>query len=156
MSEDVDTDPLYKIWMRIRKQCLSPSEPGWKSYGGRGIDIHPSFNDYETFADYIKNLANYDPVTKQLERRDTNGHFAPGNLRWVNQTYQNIVRTHRGKNKYTGITFANTYNKWVCRVVFKGKVFTTHTFHSEKEALEHRNHIIRKYNLPHTIQEWKD
>lgn len=66
-----------------KQRCTNPHDPQWGSYGGRGIEFRFS----STMAAglwILDNLENVTP-TLELDRIDTNGHYQPGNLRFVDR-----------------------------------------------------------------------
>lgn len=72
---------IYHAWRSMQARCLDPSHPNFKYYGGRGIKIDPTWlESFEAF------WAAMEPTYKnglQLDRIDTDGHYQPGNCRWV-------------------------------------------------------------------------
>lgn len=82
---------LYNVWKSMRKRCYSPSNHGYKNYGGRGITICDEWSTFPPFRDWA--IANgYDQNAPfgecTLDRIDVNGNYEPSNCRWVNLTVQ--------------------------------------------------------------------
>lgn len=84
----------YMIWLGMRRRCNNPNEPIYKYYGGRGITIDPSWNDFETFL----NDMGYRPEGLELDRIDNDKGYSASNCRWVSRT-ENI------KNRNNSIWF---------------------------------------------------
>lgn len=67
-----------------KQRCSNPSDPQWEFYGGRGIEFK--------FASVLEAglwiLGNLPNASRKLEldRIDTNGHYEPGNLRFVSRS----------------------------------------------------------------------
>ena len=82
--------------------------------------------------------------------------YEKGNLRWVDYNTQiaNQRFSGKGKNKYIGVNFSKTHNRWVARVTFKSKCLFSKVCKTQKEAFEARKQYILDNKLPHTIQEW--
>lgn len=82
--------PLYTRWMRMRRRCYSPDAHNFKYYGGRGITICDEWrDDFAAFATWIDANLGPRPAGKTLDRKDNDGNYEPGNLRWATQAEQN-------------------------------------------------------------------
>lgn len=138
----------------MTQRCNNPNHVSYKNYGAIGITICPTLQSFIGYRDYITSLPNYDPVNLQIDRIDPTKGYERGNLRWADQSTQIANQTHSGKgmNKYTGVNWSKTHNKWVARITMKGKTLMSSTYLTEQEALDARNAYIRANNLPHTIQ----
>jgi hypothetical protein len=80
--------PLYNRWTRIYHACTNPANPNYPYYGGRGIRMYPAWEtNFWAFADYISSLPGFDS-SLTIDRIDNDGHYEPGNLRWVDRKVQ--------------------------------------------------------------------
>lgn len=70
----------------IQQRCQNPNNPGYPQYGGRGIQFGWS-GLHEASLWVWENLGPFERE-KTLDRIDTNGHYAPGNLRLADQKLQ--------------------------------------------------------------------
>lgn len=69
----------YRQWEAMRHRCLYPSQDNYKWYGGRGIKICERWN---RFANFLADMGTA-PDGLELDRKDTNGNYEPGNCRWI-------------------------------------------------------------------------
>lgn len=145
--------PCYKKWQDMVQRCENPNHVSYKNYGGRGIKIHPELRAWKDWISYVETLENYSSELS-LDRLDNNVGYQKGNLRWVTMNVQIANQRFSGKgfNKYTGVNYSITHNRWVARVTFEGKTLMSKICYSEEEALKVRNQFILGNNLPHTIQ----
>lgn len=68
-----------------KQRCTNPNDPGYPDYGGRGIRFR--FNSVVEAGKYMMSLPGYSREL-EIDRIDTNGDYAPGNLRWVPRAQQ--------------------------------------------------------------------
>lgn len=85
-------DPhMWTVWHNMLSRCYDPRNIGWHSYGGRGITVCAEWRtDFLAFLAWALS-ANYEPGLT-LDRRLTNGHYEPGNCRFLTVTEQNRNR----------------------------------------------------------------
>ena len=79
---------LYAIWRNMRNRCLRPSHPKYARYGARGITIHSPWSDFTTFKRDVLAEIGPPPDGLSLDRRDNDGGYRPGNIRWATQKVQ--------------------------------------------------------------------
>lgn len=82
---------LYTVWHAIRHRCKNPSATFYRHYGGRGIIIHPEWDD--DFSAFVRDVG-FPPSEEgfDLDRINNNGNYEPGNVRWI---------SHQGNSKNT-------------------------------------------------------
>lgn len=80
---------IFAVWRSMRGRCRTPSDLGYKNYGGRGIKICERWNVFENF------LADMGPTYDQsltIERVDNDGDYTPKNCIWIPKSRQSRNR----------------------------------------------------------------
>lgn len=72
----------YAAYYSAKDRCRNPHNTRWDDYGGRGIEFR-----FESFAQFFVNLGTR-PEGMSLDRRDVNGNYEPGNVRWATAVEQ--------------------------------------------------------------------
>lgn len=96
--------PLYSVWHTMKNRCLNSSTDSFESYGGRGITICAEWlDDFSVFREWAEGSGYRAGL--QIDREDVNGHYEPGNCRWVtpkvqgNNRRNNVLLTAFGETK---------------------------------------------------------
>ena len=85
--------PLYDTWVNIKERIFNKKNPGYKNYGARGITMFPPWiHDFSLFYDYVSALPDFNKESYSIDRRNNNGNYEPGNLRWTTRHIQNTNR----------------------------------------------------------------
>lgn len=71
---------LYRTWSSMRSRCLNPKHPSYRNYGARGVHICDAWSTFEGF------MRDMEPTWTEgltLERINNDGHYEPGNCKWI-------------------------------------------------------------------------
>lgn len=90
--------PQYGMWRRMIQRCTDKNCTDYKYYGGRGITVHQTWLDYDTF---LKDVGER-PEGLTLDRIDNNKGYEPGNVRWVDRKTQSNNTSSNAKFEYNG------------------------------------------------------
>ena len=93
IAQRSEKHPLYHVWWDMRDRCNNQKHINYHRYGGRGITVCQEWNNFETFFAWA--------ITKwkkglQIDRRDNDGNYCPGNCRFVTASV-NMQNTERAK-----------------------------------------------------------
>ena len=83
---------LEKRLTAAKQRCINPRIPDFKNYGGRGIKF--AFPSVLAAGLYLLETFGLPPRKMEIDRIDTNGDYAPGNIRFVSHR-ENCVNQRR-------------------------------------------------------------
>jgi|HubBroStandDraft_6_1064221.scaffolds.fasta_scaffold73295_3 transposase-like protein len=83
----------YQALNNAKQRCTNPNNPGWRNYGGRGIEFR-----FESYEEALQTIGPKPSPRHEIDRIDNDGHYEAGNLRWVTGPEQHMnKRTNRNK-----------------------------------------------------------
>jgi hypothetical protein len=72
--------PIYRTWRNMIGRCYEPCTNGYDNYGGRGITVCAAWrNSFEAF---YADMGDRPFPKAQIDRKETNGNYEPGNCKW--------------------------------------------------------------------------
>jgi len=90
---------VYSSWKNAKARCYRKNHPRYPLYGGRGITMADYWvKDYRRFYNYVISLPGYGIKGLSIDRKDNNGNYEEGNLRWATQSEQ--VNNRRPRNEW--------------------------------------------------------
>ena len=89
----------YVCWANMKARCLNEAASNYKYYGGRGIAVCQRWMEFLPFFEDMGRC----PKGMTIGRIDNDGHYEPGNCRWVTQQEQD-------RNKRSSV-FVTAYGK---------------------------------------------
>jgi len=134
--------PLFRLWCNRRQSCNNTNNPGWFSYGGRGIKFYPQWDqDFWAFAEWMDENLGPRPGCSSiwvLDRINNDKGFKPGNLRWATRqedsnnrstnttlTYKGRKQTYADWSRELGIPLCTIWSRINDRGMSIHKAFTT-------------------------------
>ena len=84
---------LRCLFQAIKYRCNNPNNPRYKDWGGRGIKCR--FKNADEFINYVINRLQIDPHGLTIDRIDNDGHYEPGNIRFVTRSENNKNKTRK-------------------------------------------------------------
>jgi hypothetical protein len=96
-------DPLYGVWVDMKRRCQDDTRKQWKDYGGRGINVDSRWDDYAVFREW--SLSNGYKQGLEIDRKNNDGPYSPENCHWVTQlenlrnTRKNLILEAFGESK---------------------------------------------------------
>ena len=91
---------IYYIWRDMLNRCRWEKGDDFPQYGGRGITVCDRWLKFENFYSDMGDP----PEGTQLDRRENDGNYEPGNCRWASRAIQNRNRRSNIVVSYNGQT----------------------------------------------------
>lgn len=88
--------PLYRVWLNMMDRVRNPNNPAFHNYGGRGISLSAEMTSFSGFLSVIAEIGDRPSPAHQLDRKDNDGNYCRGNLRWATKREQarNMRKNH--------------------------------------------------------------
>lgn len=106
--------PIKDVWCAMMQRCYNPKNPGYKNYGGRGIEV---CKKWHTFQGFISDMYETWEKGLSIERKENNKGYYKGNCKWA--TYREQCRNQRRSHKITINGETLNVSQWSERMGFK-------------------------------------
>lgn len=83
--------PEYRAYHHAKDRCRNPKDKGFKYYGGRRIEFR-----FQNFEEFIAEVGKRPSKRHSLDRKNNDGHYEIGNVRWVTRPTQMKNRRSNG------------------------------------------------------------
>lgn len=142
---------LYCIWDNMKSRCYNENNTAYSYYGERGIRIEDVWHTFEPFMEWSLEHGYDDSL--EIDRKDTNGNYGPGNCRWVTKV---INQRNKGKAKgkssqFLGVYYDKVNSKWRAEAKIGSKRHRIGRFSLEEEAARARDALM-DLHCPDTFQ----
>lgn len=77
---------VYRRWQAMKTRCTNPKAKSWKHHGGAGVKVADEW--LENFEAFYKHIGDPPTPLHTIDRHDSFGDYAPGNVRWATQAEQ--------------------------------------------------------------------
>lgn len=107
--------PMYRLWA-----CIKHRLKHQPSYAGIRM-CEEWANEFTKFEAYIESLGPKPSPQHTLDRKDPNGHYEPGNVRWADKTTQSVNRRNsmlRGITERSLVKVGEKYDRLTVLEVF--------------------------------------
>ncbi len=132
---------MYRRWTAMKQRCTNINHKHYIDYGGRGIKVYDEWlNSFEQYKKYIMSLPNAGKKKLTVDRRDNDGNYEPGNLRWATNSTQGLNKrvTRSNTSGITGVSFDNTRSRWLAAIRIDGKRIHLGFHKHKKDAVRAR------------------
>jgi hypothetical protein len=88
--------PVYDVWAGMHTRCTNSKENHWDRYGGRGIKVCERWSGPGGFENFLADMGERPSARHQIDRKENDGDYEPGNCHWV---LSKVNNRNRGNNR---------------------------------------------------------
>ena len=78
--------PEYRSWHAMKNRCHNPKSDNYHLYGARGVRVCVPWR--KSFMAFYEYMGRRPSSQHTLDRKNTNGNYEPGNVRWATKKQQ--------------------------------------------------------------------
>lgn len=81
---------IYRVWWNMVQRCTNSKHSSYRYYGGRGITICARWMEPNGagFRNFVADMGAHPGKGYSIDRINNDGHYEPGNCRWVTRSQQ--------------------------------------------------------------------
>jgi len=135
-------------WTSMKNRCNNPKAHQYRDWGGRGIEVCEEWqHDFVAYETYILSLPNAFKPGYSLDRKDNDGNYKPGNMRWATRSTQSINKRIANNNTsgHKGVYWTKQVSKWRVSISVGGKLKHLGYFFDKDEAIKARQLAEKEY-----------
>lgn len=92
--------PEYRAWSQMIQRCINKNIRNYEDYGGRGIKVCQEW--MESFQKFYEHIGPRPSSKHSLDRKNNDGNYEPGNVRWATGRQQMNNSRHAVKFLFQG------------------------------------------------------
>ena len=137
-SHRLSHHPLCTVWHNMKNRCYNPKNKKYKWYGGKGIEIYPSWrSDFLIFFNWAITHGYKAGLT--IDRINSDGSYCPNNCQFITIA-KNILKQQglRSNNKtgFKGVSWRKDTQKYQASICVNGNQKNLGSFDSLIEAVK--------------------
>ncbi len=128
---DVIRNRLRSVFYKMISRCEDKQQRSFENYGGRGIHICAEWrSNFQAFYEWA--IANGYRPGLQIDRKDNDGNYEPGNCRFVTRQQNAWNKGKSSKSIYKGLRRIGT--RWHAKIHLNRKQFHLGSFVDPADA----------------------
>lgn len=121
---------LYDKYHQMKRRCYNKKSTKYPNWGGRGIGIETWLLDFDNYASYLisilpegKTVKDMQRLKWSIDRKNNDGNYERGNLRWSLPDEQGRNQRKRKSNTsgYQGVSYYKPGKKYRSEIRINGE-----------------------------------
>lgn len=113
---------VFRIWTTIKERIYNKNSRCYKYYGGKGLTLDPSWNDFKNFKSYIESLGYKEGCS--IIRKDKSKGYWPDNIKIIEGKVTGSMYEYKGNhftiNQLLKFSSNNISREGLCKRLDKG------------------------------------